>query len=95
MKKRLSTVESSIPPTTVVPTERRPSAARAGGKDQRQHAQDEGERSHQNRPQTQRARLGGGIDDGAAFSAELLGKLDDQNRVFAERPISITRPIWQ
>src|ERR1035437_663138 len=56
--------------------------ARAGGEDQRQNAENEGERGHQNGPQTQLAGLSGCVSDGASLAAQLLSKLDNQNRVF-------------
>ncbi len=74
-------VEASMPPATAVPTELRAPAPAPGRKCQRQHAEDERERRHQNRPQPDPRRLDRRVDDRLALLAQLLGELDNQDRV--------------
>ena len=96
MKNRFSTVEKIMPPNTVVPTEWRLSRTGAAGEHQRQHAQNEGERGHQDGPQPDARRFDGGVVNREPLCAQLLGELHNQNAVLAmARPISITSPIWQ
>ncbi len=53
------------------------------GEDQRQHAENECKRRHENGPQPELTRLQGCIADVHAFFLALLGKLHDQDRVLA------------
>src|SRR5262245_10817526 len=55
--------------------------ARARGERERHDAEDERQRCHQNRPQTNAGRLDRSIDDRMPLRAQVLRELDDQNRV--------------
>src|SRR5271170_6280121 len=46
------------------------------------HAEDEGDGGHQDGPQAKLGSFDGGFDDGSSLCEELLGELDDENRVF-------------
>ena len=81
MKTTLRNVDTSMPPNTAVPTEWRPAWPAPRGKHERQHAEDERQRGHQDRPEPDARRLERGIDDREPFAAQLLGELDDQDRV--------------
>src|SRR6266478_588317 len=61
-------------------------AARALRQHQWHDAQNERERSHQNGPQTDAHRLHRGFDHRHAFTAQLLRKFNDQNRILAGEP---------
>src|SRR6266851_171871 len=61
-------------------------AARALRQHQWHDAQNERERSHQNGPQTDARRLHRGFDHRHAFTAQLLRKFNDQNRILAGEP---------
>ena len=74
-----------MPPTIVVPTEWRPSAPAPVAKYQRQNAENERERSHQNRPQAQFGCFNRGFAMVRPLSAQLLGELDNQNRVLRRK----------
>src|SRR5678815_972152 len=54
--------------------------------DERHHAEDEGKRRHENRPQSDPRGLNRGIDDRQSFGAELLRELDDQDGVLRGEP---------
>ena len=74
-------VDATMPPATAVPTElraRRPGARRER---KRHDAENERERRHENRPQPDARGLDRRIEDRHALLAQLLGELDDQNRV--------------
>ena len=75
-----------MPENTAVPSAWRSSApapiAHTSGDD----AEDEGERGHQDRPQPQPRRLDRRLDAVAALVLELLGELDDQDRVLGRQP---------
>src|SRR3984957_1325678 len=60
-------------------------AARAFGHDQRQHAQDEGKRGHQNRAQADTGGFDGGVDNAAALFAQLLREFDNQDGILARK----------
>ena len=55
--------------------------ARAGGNRQRQHAEHEGDRGHQDRAESQAAGFQRGIDQVMSLVLQVAGKLDDQDRV--------------
>jgi len=55
--------------------------AGAGRARERQHAQDEGERGHQDRPEAQAARLEGGREAVLASSCCCFRELDDEHGV--------------
>ena len=96
MKMRFRNVDTSMPPATAVPTELRASAPGAGGEHQRQHAEDERERRHQDRPQPDARGLDRRLDDRHARAARSCSA-NSTIRIafFAARPISMTSPIWQ
>ena len=72
-----------MPLNTLMPSERRALAPGAGGEHQRKHAEDEGERGHQDRPEPNAGGLGRGIGDGHALEHPVFaGDLDDQDAVF-------------
>ena len=56
-------------------------AARAARDHERHHPEDERERRHQNRPQTDARGFDGGVDDAHPATAQLLGELHDENAV--------------
>ena len=93
--KRLRNVE------TIIPAENRgadrvPSGrAGAGGEDQRQHAEDEGDRGHQDRPQPEPRRLNRGVDNPMPRCCSCSANSTIRMAFLLARPISITRPIWQ
>ena len=70
-----------MPPTMAVPTEWRPYAPAPVAKTERQHAEDEGERGHQDGPEAELRGFDGGVDDDRPCFAKLLGELDDQDGV--------------
>jgi len=55
--------------------------ARAGAGGQRQHAQDEGERGHDDRPEAQASGFHGGVIDGAPLRWRCEANFDDQDGV--------------
>ena len=57
-----------------------------GGEEQRQHAQNERHRSHDDGSETQMAGLQHGFDQTLALSLQVLGKFDDQNGVLGRQP---------
>ena len=65
----------------------RPPHLRPGplGEDEREHAQDEGERRHQDRPQPQAGRFGRRLKARFALLVQLPGEFHDQNRVLARQ----------
>ena len=75
-----------MPPNTAVPSDCRLAAPAPVREHQRQHAEDEGERGHQDRPQPQPSRLHRRVDDRQAFLAPPLGEFDDQNGVLRREP---------
>src|SRR5437870_7755939 len=60
--------------------------AGSGRARQRQHAQDERERGHQDRPEAEPARLDGGCEAVLALLLLLLGELDDEHGVLRGQP---------
>ncbi len=75
-----------MPLKTAVPSVRRISAPAPVVTKQRHHAEDEGERRHQDRPQTQLARRQRRVAARqAAFLVLVLGELDDQDGVLARQ----------
>ena len=60
--------------------------AGAFGQHQRHDAEDEGEGRHDDRPQPQPAGLDGGFVARLSLLVQLLGELDDQNRVLRRQP---------
>ena len=81
MNTRFRNVDSNMPPATAVPTEWRASWPGAGREHERQHAEDERQRGHQDRPQPDARRLDRRLDDRQPAVPQLLGELDDQDRV--------------
>ena len=73
-------VDRIMPPATGADRVARAGAG-AGGNRQRQHAEDERQRRHEDRPQADAAGLERRIHDRLALLAQLLGELDDQDRV--------------
>ena len=71
-----------MPPMMVVPTERRPAAPAPEAMARGMNAEDEGERGHEDGAQAKLGGFDGGVDDGAALGAQLLGELDDEDGVF-------------
>ena len=71
-----------MPPTMVVPTERRPSAPAPVAKTSGSDAENERERGHQDGAEPQLRGLDGGFGDGSSLGAQLFGELHDQNGVF-------------
>jgi hypothetical protein len=74
-----------MPAKTAVPSDAAHLGAGALGDHQRHHAEDESERGHQDRPQTQAARLDGRLVARLSLAVQLLGELDDEDRVFARQ----------
>ena len=71
-----------MPKKTAVPSAWRISAPAPLASDQRQHAEDEREAGHQDRPQAQSRGLDRGVERGHSLVLLLLlGELDDQHRV--------------
>ena len=68
--------------------------AGAGRDPQRQTAEDEGERRHQDRPQPQRAPSSAAVTVSAPASRRALANSTIRIAFFAARPISITIPTW-
>ena len=81
MNTRLRKVETIMPPNTAVPTEWRPGLAGALRGDERQHAEDERERGHQNRTEPDPRGFDRGLRNRQPALAQLLGEFDDQDRV--------------
>ena len=54
----------------------------AGGEEERADAEDEGDGGHQDGAEAEFGGFDGGFGDGAALLEELLGELDDEDRVF-------------
>ena len=95
MKKMDRTVDTSMPPNTAVPSELRAAAPAPVATHQRHHAQDEGEGGHEDGPQADLGRLDRGLHDGLAPLAQLLGELDDEDRVLARQAHQHDQPTWQ
>src|SRR3954469_6060648 len=55
--------------------------AGAGGDQQRNDAEDEGEGGHEDRPQPEACRFHGGVENSGSFAAATLGEFDDQDGV--------------
>ena len=85
VRKTPKMVTPSIPLKTVVPSVRRISAPAPGGQDQRDDAEDEGQRRHHDRPEPQLAGVECRLMGGFALLALDLGELDDQDRVLARQ----------
>ena len=81
MKKTARTVAVSMPPITAVPMAIRLFAPGAGRDRQRQHAEDEGEAGHQDRPQPDARGLDRRVDDALALLLRALGEFDHQDGV--------------
>ena len=60
-------------------------STRPRGKNERHHAQDECQRGHQNRAQTQMGGFNGGVKDAQAFLHLQCGKFHDQNGVLGRQ----------
>ncbi len=56
--------------------------SRTGGEVERADAEDEGDRGHQDGAEAEFGGFDGGLGDGSALLEELLGELDDEDRVF-------------
>jgi hypothetical protein len=88
-------VEAIMPLNTQRPSEMRELAARAGRRDERHDAQDEGERRHQDGTEAGAGRLDGRLDDVLAVEQTALARhFDDQDGVLGASAISSIRPIW-
>ena len=69
--------------------------ARARGEGKREHAQEEGEGRHQDRPETQPGPLEGGIGQGTLpCSCLVFANSTIRIAFFAARPMRTMRPIW-
>ena len=79
-------VAASIPPNTPVPMEFRLAAPAPDGDHKRKHTQNKGHRGHDDRPETKLRRFERGITQRLARSVALIGKFDDQDRVFSGQP---------
>ena len=90
-----STVDTSVPPNTPVPSDWRPPRTGAGADHQRQHTQHEGQRGHQDGAQALAGRLQRGIDQRASLFLQFLGKLDDQDAVLGSQTHRASRPTWK
>ena len=95
-KKIARKVAASMPPITPVPDRCARAGARAGRDRERQHAEDERERGHQDRAGSAAApprapRPTSTCPAGASSSANSTIRI----AFFAARPISVTRPIWK
>ena len=83
-----------MPLKTAMPSATRISAPAPLAQHQRHHAEDEGERRHQDRPQPQPARLDGRLERGLALRPRsCLANSTIRMAFLAARPISTTRPI--
>jgi hypothetical protein len=78
-------VAVNMPPITPVPMAMAAVGAGAGGNRQRQHAEHEGDRGHQDRPEAQAAGLERGLDQVLALLLQFAGELDDQDRVLRRK----------
>ena len=74
-----------MPENTAMPMAWRISAPAPLRDHQREHARDEGDGGHQNRPQPQAAGFDGGLERRQAFVLFVLGELDDQDGVLARQ----------
>ena len=83
-----------MPVNTAMPIDLRALAPAPLGEHQRHHAEDEGERRHQDRPEARARRLDRRVEDGVPSRAQLARELDDQDGVLADSAISRMRPIW-
>ena len=92
MKTMFRNVDTNMPPATAVPTEWRASWPAPVANDQRQHAEDERERGHQDRPQPDARRFDRRLDDRQPLVPQLLGELDDQDRVLRRQPDQHDQP---
>ena len=90
---RPKNVTPSMPQNTAVPSDWRISAPAPVANDQRHHAEDEGERGHQNRPQPRPRGLDGGVVAGQPGPRACLANSTIRMAFFAARPTSTTRPI--
>jgi len=70
-------------------------AARARGHCERQHAQHEGERGHDDRAEALPCRSHRRVEGGHALRRVLRGELDDENRVLRRQPDQRHQPIWK
>ena len=78
-------VDAIMPENTVMPIEMPGVGAGAAREHQRHHAQDEGERGHQDRTEAGARRVDRGLDDLLAVLAQLARHLDDQDRVLGRQ----------
>ncbi len=62
------------------------------GNIQGNHAQNKGERGHDNRTETQAGGFQSSFDRAFPLRLKVFGKFDNQNRVFALKPITVTKP---
>ena len=69
--------------------------AGAGCERKRQHAENEGEAGHQDRPQADSGGLDCRVDDARAFTLGALGKLDHQDRVLGRQSHGRDQPDLQ
>ena len=74
-----------MPLKTAMPSVTPHLGAGALGEHQRHHAEDEGERGHQDRPQPQPAGLDRRLEAVLALVLQLLGELDDQDGVLGRQ----------
>jgi hypothetical protein len=95
MKKIDRNVEASMPPATAGADRIARRRASAGGERQRHDAEDECERRHQDRPEADARRLDRRIHDRQSALAQLLGELDDQDRVLRRETDEEHQPTWQ
>jgi len=87
-------VAASMPPKTVVPIDWR-LAAPAPVATIRESPQNECECGHQDGTQTKSPRFHRRFDDPFAFSRSLRANSTIRMAFLAERPISMTKPIWE
>ena len=66
--------------------------ARARCDHKRKHTQDEGHRRHDDRPKTKTGGVERGVIQRLARRVSLIGKLDDQDRVFSGQPDQCNQP---
>ena len=75
-----------MPLNTLMPSDLRALAPAPGREDERQHAENEGEGRHQDRPEPEARGVDGGFENGlAVLDAALARDLDDQNAVLGRQ----------
>ena len=80
-----NSVTPSIPLNTAIPSDRRISAPAPLATHQRNDAENERERSHQDRPQAKPRGFLRRVEHRFPLAVQLLGELDDQNRILASQ----------